>query len=251
MSRFGNLELGDDSESRLPLQGPAVKDEAHYLAAARSAFADARFEQALRCYGKVLEYNTQNTEAWAGQVRMLIELGELKEARLWADKALERFPGDAELLSAKAVALGRSGDVEEALVLSDYAVEQKGDTAYVWLARGDVLLSRKESRAQHCLDKALLLAPRDWFVMWLAARIRAYHEQFTLALKVLQQALELNASAFVLWLEAGRCQSALGMCGAAARSFDQARELNPDCIDRSEAARLSGSRAGWWRRFFQ
>jgi tetratricopeptide (TPR) repeat protein len=250
MSRFSNLELDDESEWNRGKQLPVLKDEAHYLSEARSAFACAKFEPALRFYGKVLEFNPQNVEAWAGQVRMLIELGEFKEARLWADKALERFPREPELLAAKAVALGRCGDVDEALTLSDTAMEQQGDTPYIWLARGDVLLARKESRAQYCLDKAMLLAPRDWFVTWLAARIRAYYKQFSLALKLLQQALEWNSGHFILWLETAHCQVALGMQGAAGRSFHQARELNPDCITRSEVTRLTGKRAaGWWRRF--
>ena len=38
---------------------------------------------------------------------MLIELAEYREAKIWADKALERFPHEPELLAAKAVALGR------------------------------------------------------------------------------------------------------------------------------------------------
>jgi Flp pilus assembly protein TadD len=44
---------------------------------------------------------------WTGQVRMLIELKEFHEAKLWADKALEKFPNEPELLAAKAVALAR------------------------------------------------------------------------------------------------------------------------------------------------
>src|SRR3989449_10002154 len=101
---------------------------------------------------------------------MLIELGEFREAKLWADKALERFPHEPELLAAKAVALGRSGDLQGALAFSDSSIEERGDTPYVWLARGDVMLARKEQRADYCFEKALLLAPRDWFIGWLAAR---------------------------------------------------------------------------------
>ena len=174
----------------------------------------------MRLYSKVLEFNPQNAAAWTGQVRMLIELGEYREARLWADKALERFPREPELLAAKAVALGRSGDLQGALAFSDASIEERGDTPYVWLARGDVLLAREESRADYCFEKALLLAPRDWFVAWLAARIRYYYKQFALALKLLQQAVELNAGHFLLWLELGRCQQALGLVGPARHSFD-------------------------------
>src|SRR6266436_2060980 len=196
MSRFNSLEFGDQFDDQLPLQRELVKGEAFYLAEARSAFENANFEQGLRLYSKVLEFNPQNTTAWTGQVRMLIELGEFREAKLWADKALERFPHEPELLAAKAVALGRSGDLEGALVFSDASIEEQGDTPYVWLARGDVLLAREERRADYCFEKALLLAPKDWLVSWLAGRIRFYYQQFSLALRLLQQAVEWNAGSF-------------------------------------------------------
>jgi tetratricopeptide (TPR) repeat protein len=256
MSRFGNLELGGESEEQRPQKKALVKDEAYYHAEAKSAFENGDFELALRLYSKVLEFNPNEAGAWAGQVRMLIELGQFQEARLWADKALERFSRDAELLAAKAVALGRTGDLQGALAFSDSAIEERGDTPYVWLARGDVLLARKEPRADYCFEKALVLAPRDWFVAWLGARVRFFYRQFALALRLLQQAVELNATHFLLWLELGRCQQALGLAGPARHSLEQARQLNPKCHDAGlELARLSGMGAatwlrGWWHRLF-
>jgi tetratricopeptide (TPR) repeat protein len=256
MSRFSNLEFGNESEDQSPEQKTLVKDEAYYLAEARAAFENGNFESALRLYSKVLEFNPQNATAWASQVRMLIELGEYREAKLWADKALERFPREPELLAAKAVALARSGDLQEALAFSDASIEERGDTPYIWLARGDVLLAREEGRADFCFEKALLLAPRDWFITWLAARIRSFYEQFALALKLLQKALELNSSHFLLWLEMGQCQQALGLVGPARNSFTQARQLNPHCDAAGNAlASLSSAgigprMRGWWRRLF-
>src|SRR6266436_4535383 len=196
MSRFNSLEFGDQFDDQLPLQRELVKGEAFYLAEARSAFENANFEQGLRLYSKVLEFNPQNAPAWTAQVRMLIELGEFREAKLWADKALERFPHEPELLAAKAVALGRSGDLQGALAFSDASIEERGDTPYVWLARADVLLAREESRADYCFEKALALAPRNWFIAWLAGRIRYYYRQFAVALKYFQQAVEQNVSHF-------------------------------------------------------
>jgi len=255
MSRFVNLEFGDEHEehSHDPPKGP-VKGEAHYLAEATAAFENGDFESALRRYAKVLEFNPQNAGAWTGQVRMLIELAEYREARLWADKALEKFPSEPELLAAKAVALGRSGDLQEALAFSDASIEERGDSPYLWLARGDVLLARQETRANYCFDKALLMSPGDWLVAWLAARIRYYHRQFALALKLMQQAVELNAGHFLLWLELGRCQHALGLPGPARNSYRQAQQLNPHNSEVSAAlARLSeiglwSRLRGWWRR---
>jgi tetratricopeptide (TPR) repeat protein len=256
MSRFNNLEFGHEFDDQAPQQAALVKDEAYYLAEARAAFENANFEAALRLYSKVLEFNPQNAAAWSAQVRMLIELREYREAKLWADKALERFPHEPELLAAKAVALARSGDLQGALAFSDASIEERGDTPYIWLARGDVLLAREEARANYCFEKALLIAPQDWFVAWLAARIRYFYQQFAAALKLLQKALELNAGHFLLWFELGQCQQALGLIGPARTSLTQARQLNPGCEEaRAALTRLSASGigprvSGWWRRLF-
>jgi len=257
MSRFVNLELGGESEDHSRRsQQPAVKDESYYLNQAQSAFENGDFEAALRAYSKVLEFNAGNAAAWTGQVRMLIEMAEFREAKLWADKALERFPQEPELLAAKAVALGRIGDLQGALVFSDASIEERGDTPYVWLARGDVLLAREEPRADYCFEKALLLAPRDWLTAWLAARIRYFYRQFALALKLLQQAVEWNAGHFLLWLELGQCQQELGLVSAARLSLAQARQLNPNCRAASLAlVKLSNtglwaSLVGWWKQRF-
>ena len=253
MSRFSNLEFGGELED--PAQSSAsLKGETYYEAQARAAFENGEFESGLRLYSKVLEFNALNVSAWAGQVRMLIELGEFKEAKLWADKALERFAHEPELLAAKAVALARSGDLEGALAFSDASIQEQGDVPYVWLERGDVLLARQETRADYCFDKALLLAPRDWFTTWLASRIRYFYDQFALALKLVQQAVELNATHFLLWLELGRCQQALGLIGPARSSYGQALQLNAESRAAKEAmSSLSASGfgerlRGIWRR---
>ena len=256
MSRFNNLEFGDQQEGQSAAR-PQIKDESHYLGEAIAAFGGGRFEQALRLYAKVLEFNPKNSLAWAGQIRMLIELGEFREAKLWADKALEVLPDEPELLAAKAVALARAGDLAAALMFSDAAVEARGETPYVWLARGDVLLARREKRAEYCFDKALHLAGRDWFCHWLVSRVYFFYKQFSRALKLAQQALAFDASQAVLWLQSGRCQLALGLVGPAENSFEQARQLDPQCLpSATETSQIStltiwARLGGVWRRWLQ
>jgi len=255
MSRFVNLEFGVQAGEQTPAgTAGVVKDEAFYQREAQSAFESADFEKALRAYAKVLEFNSQNAAAWTAQVRMLLELDRLDEAQSWADQALERFPREADLLAAKAVALSRQGEKQTALAFSDAAVAENGTSPYVWLARGDVLLSGRETLADYCLDKALMLAAGDWVTAWQAARIRIRHEQFSLAARSLQKAVESNPGHFLPWLELGRCQEALGLKDVARKSFVQADELNHAHGAAAEAmARLSGGGSGnrvrgWWRR---
>jgi tetratricopeptide (TPR) repeat protein len=228
MSRFSSLEFSENNEGDFNSQ-QIVKDEPFYFLEAKTAFANGEFEQALRSYSKVLEFNPKNAAAWTGQVRSLIELGEFPEAKLWADKAIEKFPNDPELLAAKAVALGRMGDVKAALAFSDASIEERGDTPYIWLARGDVLLARAEKRAEFCFQKAVLLAPSDWFVQWLASRIHYVHKKFSIALKFAQDALNLNPGNSAVWVQVGNCQFVLGLIVIAENSFAQAQQLNPHC----------------------
>jgi tetratricopeptide (TPR) repeat protein len=262
MSRFHNLEFGEEFDRQLQSnpqpgnQQTVIKNEAHFLAQAQSAFESGLFDEALRHYAKVLEYNPANVGAWAGQVRMLIELNELQEAKRWADKALEKFPNEPELLAAKAVALARLGDLEAAIAYSDASIEERGETPYIWLARGDVQLAREEKRAGYCFDKALAMAAKDWFIHWLAARIHYYYRKFAQALKLVQQALTLNSGQGILWLQLGFCQQALGLVGPARLSFQHAREFS--LFDREVDAALRnlyrsgifGKVRNQWRRLF-
>lgn len=254
MSRFSSLEFQNEEENNPLHETAVVKDELYYFQYATKAFLECRFEEGLRYYAKVLEFNPKNISAWTCQVRMLIELGEFPEAKLWADKALEQFPDAPELLAAKAVALARLGDLKAAMAFSDAAISERGETPYIWLARGDVLLARNEERAGYCFTKAAAMAARDWVVQWLASRIYFYYNKFSMALRHAQEAVSLDAGQAAAWLQLGQCQLELGLTGPAANSLEQAKELNPGCQKAHEA--LSGLRnVGFWgkmrRRIFR
>lgn len=249
MSRFDNLEFGN-VQPDAPRRG-IVKDEAFYVAEADGFYRDGRYDLALRAYSKVLEYNAGNQDAWTFQVRMLIELGELREAKLWADKALERFPIHPELLAAKAVALARMSDLDSALAFSDAAIEERGNTPYTWLARGDVLLARREARASYCFDQALNLGQSDWLHSWLASRIHSFHKNFAIAGRHAQRATELAPDRAVVWLQSGICQLELGLHARARESLAHARQLDGDlpglevAVQAADRTTMSGT---VWRR---
>lgn len=246
MSRFGNLEF-DDAASETRQEASGIRDGDHWFAEADEAFARADFEPALRYYARVLEFDPNRVAAWTGQVRALVELGEYREAKVWADKALERFPSAPELLAAKGVALGRLGDLDTALAFSDASLEERGDTPYVWIARGDVLLARNEKRADFCFERATSLPGAGWLVHWLSARVLHHYGQFAAALKQLQVAAEVDASRFATWLLMGDCQMALGLTDSARRSWTQAQQLEPHARDLPQRFRDLDAQ-GWLRR---
>lgn len=254
MSRFHHLEFEDAEPLPPTTSRPRARDESSCLADAQAAFEGGRFAEALRAYAKVLEFNPTNPKAWSGQVRMLLELGEVHEAGLWADKAVEACENDGEVLAAKAVSLARAGDAAAALAFSDAAVEASGQSVYVWLARADVLMTRHERTAEPCVERALGLSSFHWFTLWLASRIHAFHRQFAKALQMVQRALETGADHAVIWVQLGECRWALGMAAAAQMAFEQARQLDPSCLPPERLVELrqagwSERLRGWWRRW--
>lgn len=255
MSRFGNLEF-DDGKGRAEQAASKAPGEEILITQAEEAYQKGRFEEALRSFSKSLEFNPLNPIAWLGQVRILIELEEFEEAKVWADKALQAFPDEPELLAAKGVALGRLGDLAGAISFSDAAVESQASTPYIWLARADVLLARKEKRADYCFEKALSLAGQNWFVIWIASRIQAYYQHFARSLKLAREALSIEPSQAVLWLQVGQCELALGLTDGAQRSLEQARELDPDSRCPEQLIREAASTSfldklsrRWWQWF--
>jgi hypothetical protein len=68
-----------------------------------------------------------------------------------------------------------------------------------------------------------------------------------MALQCIQKAVELNPGHFLLWLEQGRCQEALGLISIAEHSFTQARQLNRNCPE-ADHALMHISQTGWFAR---
>lgn len=232
MSRFSNLEFDREDESHRELAkgvGGDLIDAQHHFRDAEGHYHEGRFEKALRSYARALEHNSAMAEAWVGQVRMLLELGDAKEAHLWADKALELFRDHPDLLAAKAVALARLGELHDAMKLSDAALAQKGETAWVWQARGEVLLARGQRNEDFCFAKAVALHPKDWFVRVVIGRIYKFYAMAAVALKWLREALGLNAASAFLWAQIAECQVALSLAGEARASYTNALALDSDC----------------------
>ena len=50
--------------------------------------------------------------------------------------------------------------------------QERSDSPYLWLARGDVFLARKDAGAEECISRALEMTSGQWLFAWLAARMR-------------------------------------------------------------------------------
>jgi tetratricopeptide (TPR) repeat protein len=252
MRRFSRLEFGDRSDEGTGKPGGTgeeIRDAEHFHKEALRYRLAGDFELALRNYSRSLEKNSVFFPGWLGQVLMLIELGEYKEAAVWVDKALEMFPEHPELLAAKAVACARDGRMEKAIVYSDNSIAKDNITSAVWLARAEVLLNRKSNIAQNCISKALSIAGEDGAMVKLqAGRLLNQKGDYAAALQYLRTASDELPKSALAWYELGFAQACLGRPEAAI-SFEQALKFHPTWPLADEALRKFENR-GFFTRFF-
>jgi len=250
MKRFTHLEFDDSSGSQKPSgNGESIRDEAFFQRRAILCFLHSDFELALRNYSRALELNSSFFEGWAGQIRMLIELGEYPEAMIWADKALESFPEHPELLASKAVACLRDAKFEKAKAFSDNSISKDNVGPRVWLGRAEVLLQSKSRVADTCLSKALSLKTEESKLIKLeAGRILKLYKRYSTAIEYLQEAVHYFPKSALAWYELGTCQSRLGF-SQAVTSLEQCLQLHPDFTEAKEA--LKNAKDGFLGRLFR
>ena len=255
MGRFSKLEL-DDKQAKankelLDKTAPIEEgyDQEYYLQQANEYYRKGDYEKSLRYYSRALGIDNTLVPAWVGQVRALIELKEYREAHVWVNKALEIFPGEPDLLAAKAVVYCKLGQVKQAIAISDLAMEQKTPTAFVWLARGQVFLSKRGRNAEFCFNKAIELSKDDWFMYQLVGLTYMEKKQYSRAQQYLSEATSRNSTNPYLWLEVGLCCQNLGFYPRAIKCFEQALEIDPR-YKPADKALTRAKRTKWVYRLF-
>lgn len=253
MSRFSKLELEGE--------GPGAKDDAgerrNYLELAQQSMREGSYETALRYFSRVLAGDSKVEKAWQGQILCLIHMGEYQEAVAWADRALGIFPGSSDVLAAKAVAWGHAGDLDKAMGFSDSSLKKDDASAFVWWARGDVLMVTNPQTARFCFDKAAELGKNDWqLLFWIGRTYLSIGEAAT-AKTYLQRAERLDAENPVVWHHLGLAYKELGMFEEAEKAFeavlqrhpgrDDARQALEQIRQRGAGRKLIDSLRGWLR----
>ncbi len=239
MSRFGRLEFQDEHRA---LQHPEAATTSHtvrhddqerdWIRSATEERREGHYEDALRLYSRALELDKSLVPGWLGQVQMLIALGEYPEAELWSRKALELFRNNAELLAGRAQTLCRTGDLKSAQASCDAAIGQQGLFSYPWVARGELMLARREPLDEYCFDKAYQL-DNDWLVNLEIGSVYEHYGRHAKALTRIRRAAEQAPDRAFCWYRAAECEMALGLTASAEISLGRCLQVSP----RHDAAR--------------
>lgn len=238
--RFSKLDF--DTKGSTPENTPDPwpnLDEEACIAAGDARFHEGQYEVALSAYSRALRYNRDASAAWIGQIRCLISLGEYREAVVWANRALDRFPASANVLACKGLALALDGDIRQGMEFLDGAVEMRATSAFVWAARGESLLLAPNSaeNAHRCFLKAVEIAPEDWSLM-LRIGIAYNRARFYAKAKDILQSAARHAERNPLVLyQLGRSHEGLGQHAAATGYYQRALAARQDFAEARTALR--------------
>jgi tetratricopeptide (TPR) repeat protein len=260
MPRFDKLEFDDkgDKPATPPPESSTPEPDAKtgplesvdWLKRADQKRRIGEYESALRFYSRALEDDRSLVDGWLGQIQMLVLLDELPEAELWARKASELFPAQGDLFAARAQAIIRLGDMKRSHEACDGAMNQKGQSAYRWIVRGELMVATRQNTDASCFDRALQL-DSDWLTSVEIANIYLYYGYPIKALGRIRRAVDLAPTEFYPWLIQGHCQKSIGLVSQAQHSLRQCLEINPGNFE-AEGLLAEMEKTWfftrWWRR---
>lgn len=251
MDRFRWLEFGEEGPPEDEDEGEAPQDPLGrtFLARAHELFLNGEHERALREYSRAVHEDRGLFDAWAGQVRSQLAMGELEQARTWAQKGLDLFPESPHAVSVAALVQAHMGLPEEALRISDRALELAGSQAppAVWLERAEcLLLARRREPAEDCLDRLRSTGGEDPDVRQRVGLAYLAADMPEKALPEFNSALERRPDRAYLWFLVGRCARALQQTDRARFALEKALSLKPGFEDAlREKKKLGRAPAPW------
>mgnify|MGYP003953699299 CR=1 FL=1 len=140
---------------------------------------DGKYEDAIKCYDKVLEIDPNYVKAWTNKSNALLELGRYEDAIVCSDNALKINLHDAFMpqsqfdrilvynLVNKSKALLELGRDEDAIVCSDKALKIDPNYVDAWFWKAYVLgKNDKHEDAIKCWDELLEIDP-NYVDAWL------------------------------------------------------------------------------------
>ncbi|WP_348248191.1 tetratricopeptide repeat protein [Leptolyngbya sp. GB1-A1] len=196
---------------------------------ANALFELERYEEAIDCYEKAIEYKPDKHAAWNNRGIALANLERYEEAIVSWNKALEHKPDAHQAWNNRGIALANLGQYKEAIVSWDKAIEYKPDKHAAWNNRGFALANLGQYKeAIGSWDKALELKPDDdaaWNNRGLALVNLGHYEE---AIGSYEKALEYKPDDYAAWYNKGNALFNLERYEEAIDSYEKALEYKPD-----------------------
>ncbi len=214
--------------SKLGIRSAKSREAHKWLKKGNDLFDQAKYDEAIPCYDKVIEINPKNKWGWINKGATLIDLGKYEEAIKTYDKAIEIHPQSADVWCNKGNALYDLGKYEDAIVAFDKAIEIKTKFADAWNGKGIVLdnMERYEE-AIEAYNKAIVIRPKFTFAWINKGLALANHDKYDEAIKAYDEAIRLDPNNVMARINKGYALGQHGKLDEAVGVIDEAIEIDP------------------------
>jgi len=238
MDRFDWLELDSTPgiaaarASSAPVAAPRSMptDGPSFYRAGREMRYAGHFKAATDFYRKAIGFDERHYGAWVELIDTLVRAGRMEEADTLSREANDNYKLVRVFYAARALVLAHTGNMPEAMALSDISVDADDRTWYSRCVRGELLLKADVSfrfEALRLYGEAQTLAKAPWEPAFLAGWSLLDAHQYALAASHLVEAAHLNACAPLVWLCLGDCFKALKFYEQAIFYYQRVSELEP------------------------
>ena len=259
MSRFSKLETRqapvapaeEMNAEAVRLPGAETITYSDVIRSADEHFYLGDLHRAMRYYSRCLTLDNTQQAPWVGQILSLLLQGQMREARVWSQRAMECFPDNPIMVSLTGLSMAMAGMVKRGLATSDFALSRGAEDRICWITRGWILLEAQNKNWEFCFAKACeTCQPDDWRTPMLTGLILESYKKWPQALERYQVAINRQTSNYYLWHRLGVCYGKMGLARKAIEAQQRSLDLNPDFSDASNEVNNQSRLpiAGLWAR---
>ena len=240
LSALRLLSTKDPRAAIVPLESIATKHPLYPEAMLRKVqlLAEAGDDAAAAEAATAARKNAPESKLlWGVEAHSLSRLGKHAEAAEIVEKALNKFPGDEQLLFTLASIQDAGGDKKAALSTMERLIQQYPSNAQALNYVGYTLAeeNRDLERALSLINSALEQTPKASHIVdslaWVQYRLGLYAE----AWKSIQRCIELGGNESVIWEHYADIALALGKKAEARKGLQTAIDMKPDNVEEIRA----------------
>lgn len=197
-----------------------------------------RHNDAIPCFDRAIEIDSQFATAWVNKGRSLNKLNRFDEANSCLDKAIEINPQEPLAYNEKGISIGSMSDPLAAIWLFDKAIEIDPECSVAWINKGICLANLphfdirrcefdigRYEEAITCYDKAIELEPQNTDAWYNRGNALHRMQRFDEAIECYDKLLEIDPFDSDVWYDKGRSLEQLGRYDEAIGCLDKAIQL--------------------------
>ena len=138
-------------------------DRYFYVSKGSALFKLEKYDDAIKCYDKIIEIKPDDIDAYYNKGSALAELRHRKKAIMCFDNVLELNSDDIDAYIHKGIILAKLKRYDEAIQCFDKTIELKPDSYAAYNNKGIILAELKRyDEAIQCFDKTIELKPDSY-----------------------------------------------------------------------------------------